>query len=344
MKKILIIETSPTITGVADSLLRQNGYDVTCFNDGLAAYNFARNERPDLIISGLGLPNLNGVELCKKINSDPLTGGIPVILMVGDHDKTFMDQLDVSGARARLKKPFSPKELLSAVEKYAGAGTSMHITRIVDQNAEGAPRLAPESESSEPSIGFPHVARPQEQKTGAPFNLDWEDIKLPSPSDKEKTASIDFDDTGLVIDEDQYGLTNLNITNFQEKSKRSQEDYNWFVDEMRRDLDTKVEGQKPDNSAAANPTIQKTRPAADISFQDIGKPVTQDESKYHQFLEQFKKDTNVLADRRSSELSATDIDWLVNAIAEKLAQRIIEKIDKNELRQIVASVLSAKMK
>jgi CheY-like chemotaxis protein len=42
MKKILVLETSPTITSVADSLLRQKGYDVTCVDDGNQGYEIAK--------------------------------------------------------------------------------------------------------------------------------------------------------------------------------------------------------------------------------------------------------------------------------------------------------------
>ena len=94
MRKILVVESSPTIRSVADSLLRQKGFDVSCFSDSRQAYEYAKSEKPDLIISGLELVGFRGDELCKRITTDPVTGGIPVVLLIGKDDHINQSQID----------------------------------------------------------------------------------------------------------------------------------------------------------------------------------------------------------------------------------------------------------
>jgi two-component system, OmpR family, alkaline phosphatase synthesis response regulator PhoP len=339
MKKVLVAETSPTITSVADSLLRQKGYDVTCVDDGEQGYEIAKKERPDLIISGLGLLGITGIELCKKVCADPITGGIPVVLLVGEHDGAYMDQLDVCGARGRLRKPFSPKELLGVVEKYAGSDTPMHVTRIVDQNAEGAPRLQPSATNKpESQVGFPKEHRPQDEKVNTPFNLDWDDLKESESIKRESSGKINLDDTGLVIDDDQYGLTSY-VDKYQSQArKQAQEDYNWFVDEMKRDISGQPEESKP----AQKPKAVDNRPAPtpSVSYQDIGSGVSEDSGKYQRFLDQFKKDTGLLGQKDSGNLSEKDLNWIAEAVAQKLAAIIMDKISRDDIQMAVISALS----
>jgi CheY-like chemotaxis protein len=338
MKKILVLETSPTITSVADSLLRQKGYDVTCVDDGNQGYEIAKKERPDLIISGLGLIGINGIEFCKKICADPLTGGIPVVLLVGEHDSGYLEQLDLCGAKGRLKKPFSPKELLGMVEKYTGSSASMHVTRIVDQNAEGAPRLQPSGTAKlESQVGFPKEIKPQDEKMTAPFNLDWDDLRETDPIKPEASTKINLDDTGLVIDDDQYGLTSLAEKYPSQTRKQAQEDYNWFIDEMKREING-----EPDDSGGVHKTGQsvKTASTPPVSYHDIGDTVSEDAGKYQRFLDQFKKDTGLLGQKGTSGLTEQDLNWIADAVARKLAAIIMDKISKDDIQNAVVSALS----
>jgi CheY-like chemotaxis protein len=338
MKKILIIETSPTIVSVADSLLRQKGFDVTCATDGNEGYNIAKKEQPDLIISGLGLIGMTGIELCKKICADPITGGIPVVLLVGDQDSIFFEQLDLCGARGRLKKPFSPKELLGIVDKYTGGGAAMHVTRIVDQSAEGAPHLQPSATGKyEPQVGFPKELKPQDEKVSSPFNLEWDDIKDPETNRRESSGKINLDDSGLVIDDDQYGLTSHADSNREAARKKAQEDYNWFIDEMKRDITGHADESKgAAKTAAAN--NQSIKPA--VSYQDIGTPVSEDSGKYQRFLDQFKKDTGQGSERATGNLSESELNWIAEAVAQKLAAIIMDKISKDDIQMAIISALS----
>jgi len=338
MKKILLVENSPTIISVADSLLRQQGFDVTCLSDGSQAVDFVKEDMPDLILSSLSLPGIDGIQLCKKITEDPTTGGIPVILLVGDKDDAYLDKIELCGARAQIKKPFSPKELLLVVEKYTGIEMSNTTSTLVDQSTKGAPKLKPrvapkEIRTSTRSIVDTNKTEAKVKKHETVFNLDWNDLK--GEAEKEAAArGHETDESGLILEEDQYGLTNLADDVVPLQNESQEEDYEWFVSSIKEESDDSVGGKK---APIAKKIVQNETPSRKLENQQ-----SNDDTKYRQFLEQFKKETDVLTKDKPSAGSSIDVNWMVDAIAEKLAQKIVEKLDRQELAQIISSILKGK--
>jgi twitching motility two-component system response regulator PilH len=343
MKKILIVEKSPTILSVADSLLRQRGYDVTCLSDGNKALDFARKEHPDLILTAIGINGIDGLQLCKGLTSESITGGIPVVLLMGEKDSEYADKIELCGARGKIKKPFSPKELISVVDKFTGGG-DQPLPKVVNQEGGEGPRLKPKVESSEVAASEKSMLSSNEiehdliPNHDPVYNLDWQDLKDDPDFEPERAGGSDSDDSGLEIEDDQYGLTKLPEEIAADK-KNAGEDYDWFIGEMKKEIsgsgsDKKTEAEKEKPSGE--------KPEQDIAYQDLGPaPVSKDDAKYHQFLEQFKKDAGVMTKESPPETSV-DLNSLVDQVADKLAQRIIEKIDKNEIRQIIRSILGEK--
>ena len=338
MKKILVVENSPTIISVADSLLRQRGYDVTCLTDGQAAYQFAHTEKPDLILTALGIAGLNGLELCKRISSDAIIGGIPVILLIGEKDVAYMDKIDLCGARGRIKKPFSPKELLNIVEKYTSVGEDKPAPKLVDQTAEDVPKLKARVEPSEIGTATHTVLSKNKtdsvKKHETVFNLEWKDLENDDGSMAASANKPGLDDSGLILDEDQYGLTRLSEETIPFSQKLKDEDYDWFIGEMKKEIEDT--GPKKKSEAAPTP-----KPKPDVAYHDLGTPTSKDESKYRQFLDQFKQDAEIINQGKSGSEPAVDINWLADRIAEKLAQKLVEKIDKQEIKQIIASFFAS---
>jgi len=343
MKKILVVENSPTIISVADSLLRTKGYDVTCLTDGNKALEFAQSEKPDLILTAIGIDGMDGLQLCSKITSNTITGGIPVVLLIGDKDDVYEDKFDGSGAKGRLKKPFSPKELVSIVSKFTG-GDKMRPAKVVDQKDETGPRLTPVENSEEVGTATTNVARDKSEikRHETVFNLEWQDLKDDPDFEAEREGASDNDESRLVIDDDQYGLAKLNDDDGAPMAPAAEdEDYDWFIGEMKKEISGPPEGGQPSKQKqAGQPAAQK--PKQDVTYDNIGGPAagSKDDAKYRQFLEQFKKDTSVLTESKPDRgSSGVDVNWLVDRIADRLAQKIVEKLDKDELRQIIASML-----
>jgi two-component system alkaline phosphatase synthesis response regulator PhoP len=116
MKKVLIIEDSPTmLRGLKDNF-EIKGYRVKTANDGEKGLKAALNENPDIIILDIMLPKINGYEICDKIRKNNLD--MPIIMLTAkDREEDVVMGLNL-GADDYVTKPFSIKELLARAEAF----------------------------------------------------------------------------------------------------------------------------------------------------------------------------------------------------------------------------------
>lgn len=114
-KRILLADDNTDMRDYVHRLLQARGYDVTAVGDGEAALAAAHSSTPDLILSDVMMPGLDGFGLLRAIRTDPLFASLPVILLsarAGEEAK--VDGL-AAGADDYLIKPFSARELLARV-------------------------------------------------------------------------------------------------------------------------------------------------------------------------------------------------------------------------------------
>ncbi len=120
MRKILAVDDDRQITRMLRASLQSSGYTVVLAGDGLEAYSQFEAERPDLIITDLAMPEMNGLELTRAVRRTALT---PIIVLsVRDSDAMKVAALD-EGADDYLTKPFSMPELLARVRAQLRRGT-----------------------------------------------------------------------------------------------------------------------------------------------------------------------------------------------------------------------------
>jgi two-component system KDP operon response regulator KdpE len=113
-KRILIVDDEPQITRVLRTSLSSHGYDVRTAADGYAGLRAAREWMPDLVISDISMPNLDGVELCRQLRSE---SQVPIIVLsVKGAEKTKVEALD-AGADDYVTKPVGMDELLARVRR-----------------------------------------------------------------------------------------------------------------------------------------------------------------------------------------------------------------------------------
>lgn len=111
-KKILVVDDEYQITRVLKRSLQAHRYDVRTASDGEAALDLFHDFHPDLIITDLQMPEMNGIELCREIRK---ISEIPiVVLSVKGEEKTKVEALD-AGADDYITKPFGMDELLARV-------------------------------------------------------------------------------------------------------------------------------------------------------------------------------------------------------------------------------------
>ena len=107
---ILIVEDNLDLCQLLKETFEKE-YSINICNNGLEAWNFAITEIPDLILSDVMMPEMNGFELCEKLKTDARTSHIPVILLTAK--TTASEQIEglINGADIYLTKPFSNKAL-----------------------------------------------------------------------------------------------------------------------------------------------------------------------------------------------------------------------------------------
>jgi two-component system, OmpR family, alkaline phosphatase synthesis response regulator PhoP len=116
-KKILVADDESHILHVVSLKLRNAGFEVLTAADGQEALELALTERPDLLITDYHMPQLSGLELCRKLKHDPITAKIPAIMLTArGYDLDLKDTQD-SGILRMLSKPFSPRALLTTVNE-----------------------------------------------------------------------------------------------------------------------------------------------------------------------------------------------------------------------------------
>jgi DNA-binding response OmpR family regulator len=118
---ILIVEDSPTQLLILKNLLEKNGFNVERAVDGEDALVHARNGRPDLIISDIFMPKLDGYELCQALKQDSLLRSVPVILLTTMSASESIVKALNTGADYFVPKPYDENYLISKIKSILAA-------------------------------------------------------------------------------------------------------------------------------------------------------------------------------------------------------------------------------
>src|ERR1700689_2891444 len=109
---ILVVDDESKTTRELRTTLSAQGYEIRVANDGETALEIARDFAPDLVITDLAMPNMNGIELCRNLRR---VSQVPIlVLSVRGEERSKVEALD-SGADDYITKPFSTGELLARV-------------------------------------------------------------------------------------------------------------------------------------------------------------------------------------------------------------------------------------
>ena len=115
MKRLLVVEDDPDIRELLTYNLSREGFEVKHADNGATGLQMSLNEQFDLMILDLMLPNLSGIEVCKKLRENSDTKNLPVIMLTAKGEETdIVFGLGV-GADDYMVKPFSIKELVARV-------------------------------------------------------------------------------------------------------------------------------------------------------------------------------------------------------------------------------------
>jgi ribonuclease P protein subunit RPR2 len=117
--RILLVDDDPSLRSLLRTTFEAVDVELRDAANAAAATAEIERELPDVIVLDVWMPGMDGLELCRRLKSDPATSDVAVVLLTGA-DGNSEEEAEAAGADAFLRKPFSPLELLAAVERLAG--------------------------------------------------------------------------------------------------------------------------------------------------------------------------------------------------------------------------------
>ena len=112
---ILVADDDEDILALVRAVLERSGHEVVTVADGAEALATVRTRRPDLAVLDITMPLVDGLEVLRRLRADAETAALPVVLLSAQAQEADIERGFVTGASAYIKKPFSPRELVTRV-------------------------------------------------------------------------------------------------------------------------------------------------------------------------------------------------------------------------------------
>lgn len=119
-KRILIVEDNDLNLKLFRDLLSAHGYETIETKEGLEAINLTREQRPDLILMDIQLPEISGLDVTRRLKSDESIRDIPIIAVTAFAMKDDEEKILSAGCQAYISKPISIVPFLNTVRRFLG--------------------------------------------------------------------------------------------------------------------------------------------------------------------------------------------------------------------------------
>jgi CheY-like chemotaxis protein len=121
MPLVLVVEDRPTDRELVVGLLGSSGYDLIEAETGDEALRAARDSNPDLVIAGMLMPEMDGLDLARAIRADASGAQTPIILYTASYELWELERLaNAAGVSLVIPKPTDPRDILAAVASLIG--------------------------------------------------------------------------------------------------------------------------------------------------------------------------------------------------------------------------------
>ncbi len=117
---IMIVDDSPAMRAFVRRILDMSGLEINCCieaRDGQEALELLRDHRPDVILSDINMPRMDGEQFVRSLEADPKLRSIPVVVVSTDRTENRVRQMIELGARGYVTKPFLPETLREELER-----------------------------------------------------------------------------------------------------------------------------------------------------------------------------------------------------------------------------------
>lgn len=120
-KSVLVVDDSLSVRRMLRELVEDAGFEALTAKDGAEALELVRAERPDVLVTDLEMPNMNGLQLTATVRATPELAELPVIMITSRSMEKHRRQAAEAGVSVYLTKPYSEVELVNHIRKAAGA-------------------------------------------------------------------------------------------------------------------------------------------------------------------------------------------------------------------------------
>lgn len=116
-KKILLVDNDFDTLNILSCHFKKNGYDVFISTSGEDGLNKAREFVPDIIITDIVMPGMNGLQMCKTLKKDNLLRNIPVLFLTANTDESLAVSAHYAGGDHYITKPVKPRLILEMAKE-----------------------------------------------------------------------------------------------------------------------------------------------------------------------------------------------------------------------------------
>lgn len=116
-EKIMVVDDDPDLLAVIKGVLSDDGYEVSVAPDGPSALKLMAAAPPDLVVLDIMMPDMNGMEVFKKMKTHPAVATIPVIFLTALDERKYIRAALLAGANRYLTKPFENDDLIEAIRQ-----------------------------------------------------------------------------------------------------------------------------------------------------------------------------------------------------------------------------------
>ena len=117
-KKILVVEDNKMNLELVSDILTAHGYEVIQASEGHQALDLARTHLPDLILMDIQLPEMDGLEVTRRLKSDPGTSGIGIVALTAHAMRGDKERAQAAGCAGYIAKPIDIHEFNGIIEGY----------------------------------------------------------------------------------------------------------------------------------------------------------------------------------------------------------------------------------
>jgi len=131
-RTVLIVDDDPTLRLLVKATLQDEQLVLEEAATGAQALLLVHQLDPDLVILDVSLPDISGLQVCRRLRANPLTRHVPVLMLSAHGQPDDREQGLIAGADAYLSKPFSPLQLLQLCESFLRQGSVLGLPRRVE--------------------------------------------------------------------------------------------------------------------------------------------------------------------------------------------------------------------